>query len=216
MKKLFRYSLGVLALGAGCAKPAVTPEPAPAPAPAPAAASAPAAPGTGTPYAVFDTNRGKIVVKLFPDAAPKTVQNFIGLATGMKAWTDPRSGAQSNKPLYDGTVFHRVIPGFMIQGGDPLGRGTGGPGFQFEDEFGSGKTFDKTGILAMANSGPNTNGSQFFITLGPTPWLNNHHTIFGEVVEGQSVVEAIGAAPRGGADVPNEPQVINKLTIEYR
>ena len=142
-------------------------------------------------YATFKTSMGDIVVKLFSKDAPKTVENFVGLATGEREWTDPRNGQKSKAPLYDGTVFHRVIPEFMIQGGDPLGRGTGGPGYQFEDEFQSGKKFSKPGLLAMANAGPNTNGSQFFITEGPTPWLDNKHTIFGEVIKGFDLVPKI-------------------------
>ena len=148
-------------------------------------------------FATFKTSMGDIVVKLFPKDAPKTVANFVGLATGEREWTDPRSGAKSTSPLYDGTLFHRVLPDFMIQGGDPLGRGTGGPGFQFEDEFQGGKTFSKPGLLAMANAGPNTNGSQFFITEVPTPWLNNKHTIFGEVVKGFDLVPKIARAGNG-------------------
>ncbi len=164
-------------------------------------------------YATFQTSMGTIVVKLFTADAPKTVENFVGLATGAKGWKDPNSGQQQdNKPLYDGTLFHRVIPNFMIQGGDPLGTGTGGPGYKFEDEFQSGKTFDKPGILAMANSGPNTNGSQFFITEVPTPHLNNHHTIFGEVVKGMDIVIAITHAPAPGTR-PNPPITLTKLTI---
>ena len=164
-------------------------------------------------YATFDTSMGTIVVQLFTKAAPKTVENFVALATGVKAWKDPESGQQVKKPLYDGTVFHRVIPNFMIQGGDPLGNGTGGPGYKFEDEFGSGKTFDKPGLLAMANSGPNTNGSQFFITEIPTTWLNNHHTIFGEVVRGIEIVQQIGHAPAGPGNRPNTPIVLKHVTI---
>ncbi|MGZ6142212.1 MAG: peptidylprolyl isomerase, partial [Myxococcales bacterium] len=135
-----------------------------------------------------------ITVKLFEKDAPKTVENFVGLATGKKEWIDPRTGQKSKAPLYDGTSFHRVIPDFMIQGGDPLGTGTGGPGYKFEDEFSSGKKFDKPGLLAMANAGPNTNGSQFFITEVPTPHLNNRHTIFGEVVKGGDLVPQIARA----------------------
>jgi peptidyl-prolyl cis-trans isomerase A (cyclophilin A) len=135
-------------------------------------------------FATFETSLGNITVRLFPKDAPKTVQNFVGLATGEKEWTDPRTHQKSTKPLYDGTIFHRVIPNFMIQGGDPLGQGIGGPGYQFEDEFKSGRAFDKPCILAMANAGPGTNGSQFFITEQPTPHLTNHHTIFGEVIRG--------------------------------
>lgn len=151
--------------------------------------------GTGDLYAVFQTSRGNIVVKLFEKEAPKTVANFVGLASGSQEWVDPRNGQKSKAKLYDGTVFHRVIPQFMIQGGDPLGTGTGGPGYRFEDEFQSGKKFDRPGLLAMANAGPNTNGSQFFITEVPTPHLNNKHTIFGEVVKGQDLVPQIA---RGG------------------
>jgi peptidyl-prolyl cis-trans isomerase A (cyclophilin A) len=148
-------------------------------------------------YATFKTSMGDIVVKLFVKDAPKTVENFVALACGEKEWTDPRNGQPSRAPLYDGSIFHRVIPDFMIQGGDPLGRGTGGPGYQFEDEFTSGKTFNKPGLLAMANAGPNTNGSQFFITEIPTPWLNNKHTIFGEVVKGFDLVPKIARAGNG-------------------
>jgi peptidyl-prolyl cis-trans isomerase A (cyclophilin A) len=164
-------------------------------------------------YATFQTSMGTIVIKLFTKDAPKTVENFVGLATGAKSWKDPNSGQQQeNKPLYDGTIFHRVIPGFMIQGGDPLGTGTGGPGYKFEDEFQSGKTFDKPGYLAMANSGPNTNGSQFFITEVPTGHLNNHHTIFGEVVTGMDIVTAIAHAPAPGTR-PNPQITLIKVTI---
>jgi peptidyl-prolyl cis-trans isomerase A (cyclophilin A) len=145
-------------------------------------------------FATFKTSMGDIVVKLFSKDAPKTVENFVGLATGEKEWTDPRTGQKTNAPLYDGTVFHRVIPDFMIQGGDPLGQGIGGPGYKFEDEFQSGRRFDKPGLLAMANAGPNTNGSQFFITEVPTGWLDNKHTIFGEVVKGFELVPKITRA----------------------
>jgi len=150
--------------------------------------------GTGDLYAVFQTSRGNIVIKLFEKEAPKTVANFVGLASGKQEWVDPRNGQKSKAKLYDGTVFHRVIPQFMIQGGDPLGTGTGDPGYRFEDEFQSGKKFDRPGLLAMANAGPNTNGSQFFITEVPTPHLNNRHTIFGEVVKGQDLVPQIARA----------------------
>jgi peptidyl-prolyl cis-trans isomerase A (cyclophilin A) len=148
-------------------------------------------------YATFKTSLGDIVVKLFPDKAPKTVENFVALAEGTKEWKDPRSGQTVKKPLYDGTIFHRVIPQFMIQGGDPLGNGTGGPGYKFADETRPDDQFNKPGILAMANSGPNTNGSQFFITEVPTPWLNGKHTIFGEVVKGFELVPKITAAGNG-------------------
>jgi peptidyl-prolyl cis-trans isomerase A (cyclophilin A) len=148
-------------------------------------------------YATFQTSMGEIVVKLLPEKAPKTVENFVGLAEGTREWTDPRSGAKQKKPLYDGTIFHRVIPEFMIQGGDPLGTGTGGPGYKFGDEIGPDNRFAKPGLLAMANSGPNTNGSQFFITEVPTPWLDKGHTIFGEVVKGQDLVVKIARAGNG-------------------
>src|SRR5438552_6377404 len=150
--------------------------------------------GKGDLYAIFQTSQGNIAVRLFEKDAPETVANFVGLATGAKEWTDPRSGSKSHAKLYDGTKFHRVIPNFMIQGGDPLGTGTGDPGYRFKDEFQSGRKFDKPGLLAMANAGPNTNGSQFFITEVPTPHLNNKHTIFGEVVKGQDLVPQIARA----------------------
>jgi peptidyl-prolyl cis-trans isomerase A (cyclophilin A) len=148
-------------------------------------------------YATFKTSMGDIVVKLLSKDAPKTVENFVGLATGEKEWTDPRTGKKTNARLYDGTLFHRVIADFMIQGGDPLGQGIGGPGYKFEDEFKSGRRFEKPGLLAMANAGPNTNGSQFFITEVPTPHLNNRHTIFGEVVKGFDLVPKIARAGNG-------------------
>ncbi len=148
-------------------------------------------------FATFKTSMGDIVVKLLAKDAPKTVENFVGLANGEKEWTDPRTGKKTTARLYDSTVFHRVIPDFMIQGGDPLGQGTGGPGYRFEDEFQSGRSFNKPGLLAMANAGPNTNGSQFFITEVPTPHLNNRHTIFGEVVKGFDLVLKIARAGNG-------------------
>jgi peptidyl-prolyl cis-trans isomerase A (cyclophilin A) len=159
-------------------------------------------------YATFKTSLGDIVVKLFPERAPKTVENFLGLAEGTKEWKDPRSGQTVKKPLYDGTVFHRVIPQFMIQGGDPLGTGTGGPGYKFADEIGPDNKFTKPGLLAMANAGPNTNGSQFFITEVPTPWLDRGHTIFGEVVKGLDLVPKIVAA--GNSKVKLEKVVITR------
>lgn len=165
------------------------------------------------PIATFETTLGTIKVHLFPEEAPKTVANFEGLATGTKEWTDPKSGAKVKKALYDGTIFHRVIPEFMIQGGDPLGTGTGGPGYKFEDEVGGGRKFDKPGLLAMANAGPNTNGSQFFITEIATPWLNGRHTIFGEVIEGMEVVRAIARAPKGANDRPEHDVVLEKVII---
>ena len=162
------------------------------------------------------TNMGDIKCNLFPNHAPKTVRTITGLAEGTQEWTDPKLNAKSNKPLYDGTVFHRVIPGFMIQGGDPLGTGTGGPGFRFEDEPHPELTFDKPYLLAMANAGPNTNGSQFFITVAPTTWLNFKHTIFGEVADQPSrdVVDAIAAVTTGAQDRPVEPVVIESVTVE--
>jgi len=144
--------------------------------------------------ATFHTSLGEIVVRLLPEKAPKTVANFVGLAEGTREWKDPRSGQAAKRPLYDGTVFHRVIPDFMIQGGDPLGTGTGGPGYRFEDEIGPDNRFDRPGLLAMANAGPNTNGSQFFITEVPTPHLNRGHTIFGEVVKGHELIKKIARA----------------------
>jgi peptidyl-prolyl cis-trans isomerase A (cyclophilin A) len=169
-------------------------------------------PGT---YAIFDTSEGSIVCRLFEKDAPKTVANFVELAEGKREWTHPTSRKKSKDRLYDGTIFHRVIPDFMIQGGDPAGNGMGGPGYQFEDETkGSAHKFDKPGKLAMANAGPNTNGSQFFITLAPTTWLTGKHTIFGEVVEGQKVVEQIVAAPRNRQDKPNKDVVVKSVAIE--
>jgi peptidyl-prolyl cis-trans isomerase A (cyclophilin A) len=163
--------------------------------------------------ATFDTNRGTFKVKLFNDKAPKTVENFVGLATGTKEFTDPKSGEKVKRPFYDGLVFHRVIKDFMIQGGCPVGAGTGGPGYRFADEFHPELKHNKPGLLSMANSGPGTNGSQFFITTVPTPWLDNKHTIFGEVTEGYDIVDAIGKTKTGPMDRPAEPIVINKLTI---
>ncbi len=158
---------------------------------------------------------GDIVIELFPNHAPKTVANFVELATGAKEWTDPRTGEKSTANLYDGSVFHRVIKGFMIQGGDPLGKGTGGPGYRFADEFHGELGFDRPYILAMANSGPGTNGSQFFITVAPTTWLNRKHSIFGEVKDkdSQGVIDAIVAAKTDGQDRPSTPITINSVTI---
>jgi peptidyl-prolyl cis-trans isomerase A (cyclophilin A) len=169
-------------------------------------------PGT---YAVLDTSEGTIVCRLFEKEAPKTVANFTELAEGKRDWTHPVSKKKSKERLYDRTIFHRVIPDFMIQGGDPAGTGFGGPGYQFEDETkGSPHNFNKPGMLAMANSGPNTNGSQFFITVAPTQWLTGKHTIFGEVVEGYDVAEKIVSVPRGRQDKPNKDVVIKTVTIE--
>jgi peptidyl-prolyl cis-trans isomerase A (cyclophilin A) len=164
-------------------------------------------------YATFKTSMGDIVIHLYEDKAPNTVANFVGLATGTKEWTDPRTGEKVKKPLYNGTIFHRVIPGFMIQGGDPLGRGTGGPGYRFADEFHKELRHSKPGILSMANSGPNTNGSQFFITHVPTPHLDNRHSVFGEVVKGQEVVVAIGNVPKGPGDRPQKDVVLQEVVI---
>ena len=169
-------------------------------------------PGT---YAVFNTSEGNIVCRLFEKDAPKTVANFVELAEGKREWTHPSTRAKSKNPLYNGTIFHRVIPDFMIQGGDPQGTGMGGPGYQFEDETkGSQHRFDKAGKLAMANAGPNTNGSQFFITVGKTDWLTGNHTIFGEVVEGYDVVEKISKVARNRQDRPNKDVAVTSLTIE--
>lgn len=165
-------------------------------------------------YAVLETSLGDITCRLFPDKAPKTVDNFVGLAKGEKESMDSKTRTRGKRRFYDGLIFHRVIPNFMIQGGCPQGTGTGGPGYQFEDEFVKGLGFDKPGKLAMANSGPGTNGSQFFITLAPTDWLNQHHTIFGEVVEGQNVVEKIGAVARDRQDRPQTPVVMKTVRIE--
>lgn len=165
-------------------------------------------------YAKFVTTEGNFTVQLFEQEAPKTVANFIGLAEGTKEWTDPRTGQKVKKPYYNGIIFHRVIDGFMIQGGDPLGQGTGGPGYTFEDEFSPKLKHTKEGILSMANRGPNTNGGQFFITLAPTPWLDGKHTIFGEVVEGLDVIRKIGKTKTGPGDRPVTPITITSVTIE--
>lgn len=166
-------------------------------------------------YATFNTSEGTIVCRLFEQEAPVTVKNFIELAEGKREWTDPRTGKKSTSPLYDGTIFHRVIPDFMVQGGDPAGSGMGGPGYKFQDETkGSPHKFDKPGKLAMANAGPNTNGSQFFITVAATAWLTGNHTIFGEVVEGQEVADKITAVPRSRQDKPVKDVVLNSVKIE--
>jgi len=159
-------------------------------------------PGT---YAQFTTSMGNFTVLLFEQDAPKTVANFVGLAEGTKEWTDPKAGQKVKRPYYDGLIFHRIIDGFMIQGGDPLGAGTGGPGYQFADEFSPKLRHSKEGILSMANSGANTNGGQFFITLGPTPHLDNKHSVFGEVVEGMDIVRKIGKVKVGMNDKPVTP-----------
>jgi peptidyl-prolyl cis-trans isomerase A (cyclophilin A) len=167
------------------------------------------------PNATFVTNRGTFSVSLMPEHAPETVANFVGLSTGTKGWTDPRDGSSQDGALYPGTVFHRVIDGFMIQGGDPTGTGRGGPGYEFEDECPpDGPTFNQVGRLAMANAGPGTNGCQFFLTVAETPWLNGKHTIFGQVTDGYDVVEAISKLPTGGADKPVDDVVIERIDIE--
>jgi peptidyl-prolyl cis-trans isomerase A (cyclophilin A) len=166
-------------------------------------------------YAVFTTTEGNITVRLFEADAPITVKNFIELAEGSKEWTHPTTREKSSKKLYDGTIFHRVIPDFMIQGGDPAGTGMGGPGYRFQDETkGAPHKFDKPGKLAMANSGPGTNGCQFFITVAPTPWLTGNHTIFGEVVEGQDVVTKISLVKTAAQDKPKTPVVLQSVVIE--
>ncbi|HEX3491374.1 MAG TPA: peptidylprolyl isomerase [Streptosporangiaceae bacterium] len=163
--------------------------------------------------ALLRTNQGDVVVRLFPDHAPKTVRNFVELAEGTREWTDPQTRRKQQAKLYDGTIFHRVIPDFMIQGGDPLGTGTGGPGYEFGDEIHPDLQFSRPYLLAMANAGPGTNGSQFFITTGATPWLNGKHTIFGEVVSGSEVVDAISHAKTRGADRPVEDVVLESVEI---
>jgi len=166
-------------------------------------------------YAIFNTTEGKITIRLFEAEAPITVKNFIDLAEGAREWQHPTTREKSSNKLYDGTIFHRVIPDFMIQGGDPAGTGMGGPGYRFEDETkGSPYKFDKPGKLAMANAGPNTNGSQFFITVAATPWLTGNHTIFGEVVEGQEIVLTISTVKTGAMDKPAKPIVLESVVIE--
>lgn len=164
--------------------------------------------------ATFHTSEGNFTVKLFDDKAPKTVANFVGLAEGTKEWTDPKTRQKVTRPFYDGLIFHRVIDSFMLQGGCPLGAGTGDAGYKFADEFGPGLKHDRPGLLSMANAGPNTNGSQFFVTLVPTPWLDNKHAIFGEVIAGMDVVQKIGKTKTGPQDRPIKPIVIESLTIE--
>ena len=165
-------------------------------------------------FATLHTSQGDIKVELFPNHAPKTVRNFTGLATGEIEWTHPGTGRTSTDPLYQNVIFHRIIPNFMIQGGDPLGKGTGGPGYRFPDEIHPELAFTRPYLLAMANAGPNTNGSQFFITTAETPWLTGKHTIFGEVVSGQEVVDAIESVPTGAQDRPRQDVVISSISIE--
>ncbi len=165
-------------------------------------------------YAKFVTTEGNFPIQLFDKDAPNTVANFVGLAEGTKEWTDPRTGQKVKKPYYNGLIFHRVMDNFMIQGGDPLGQGTGGPGYKFADEFSPKLKHSKAGILSMANSGPNTNGGQFFITLVPTPWLDGKHSVFGEVVGGMAVVEKIGKTKTLPGDRPAKEIVMTSVTIE--
>ncbi len=166
-------------------------------------------------FATLHTSLGDIKIELFPFHAPKTVRNFVGLADGSQEWTDLKTGKKTNDPLYNGTIFHRVISGFMIQGGDPLGSGRGGPGYQFADEFHPELSFDRPYLLAMANAGPNTNGSQFFITVAATAWLTNKHTIFGECADqfSRDVVDKIAAVPTGAQDKPATDVIINSISI---
>ncbi|MGI8879171.1 MAG: peptidylprolyl isomerase [Jatrophihabitans sp.] len=169
-----------------------------------------------TQTATLHTSAGDIRLNLFGNHAPKTVANFTGLASGAKEWTHPKTRAKSTNPLYDGTIFHRVIPGFMLQAGDPIGTGVGGPGYEFADEIHPELVFDRPYLLAMANAGPNTNGSQFFITVGATAWLNRKHTIFGEVADADSraVVDTIAAAPTGANDRPHTDVTIDSVTVD--
>jgi peptidyl-prolyl cis-trans isomerase A (cyclophilin A) len=167
-------------------------------------------------FAKFDTSEGRFTVHLFDQEAPGTVENFVGLAEGTKTWTDPRTNKRVTQPYYNGIIFHRVIDGFMVQSGDPLGQGLGGPGYTFADEFHPSLRHSKAGILSMANRGPNTNGGQFFITLAPTPHLDDRHSVFGEVVEGMEVVRTIGRATTDSRDRPVKDIVINSVVIERR
>jgi peptidyl-prolyl cis-trans isomerase A (cyclophilin A) len=169
---------------------------------------------TQTLTATLETNQGRIVLRLFPDHAPKTVRNFVELAEGGREWQDPATGKVTAAKLYDGTIFHRVIPNFMIQGGDPLGNGMGGPGYKFADEFHPELQFNRPYLLAMANAGPGTNGSQFFITTALTPHLNRRHTIFGEVIEGADVVDRISHVKTSSQDRPVEDVVITSVTVD--
>ena len=169
---------------------------------------------TNTLTATLRTSEGTVLVRLFPDQAPKTVRNFVDLAEGSREWTDPRTRQPTAARLYDGTIFHRVIPRFMIQGGDPLGSGRGGPGYRFADEIHPDLRFDRPYLLAMANAGPGTNGSQFFITVVPTPWLNGKHTIFGEVIEGAEVVDLISRVKTGSQDRPAEDVTLESVTVD--
>jgi peptidyl-prolyl cis-trans isomerase A (cyclophilin A) len=165
-------------------------------------------------HATFTTSEGNFKVRLFDQEVPNTVANFVGLAEGTKEFTDPKTGQKAKRPFFNGLNFHRVIKDFMIQGGCPLGTGTGGPGYKFADEFNPKLRHTRAGLLSMANAGPNTNGSQFFVTLAPTPWLDNKHSIFGEVVEGMDVISKIGSTATGSGDRPVKPITIQGVTIE--
>jgi peptidyl-prolyl cis-trans isomerase A (cyclophilin A) len=202
------------------ATPADTPAPSaekPAPTAKPTAPETPAVSaqkhGPGV-YAHITTNHGAMIAKLFDKDAPKTVENFVGLAEGKKQWRNPRTNTMVRRPYYNNLTFHRIIPGFMIQGGDPEGTGMGGPGFTFADEFNPQLRHSKAGILSMANAGPNTNGGQFFITLVPTPHLNDRHSVFGELVEGMDTLRAIGKVPTGAQNRPVKEVVIKSIRIE--
>ena len=170
-------------------------------------------PGDGALHATFHTTLGDFKVELFEEAAPSTVSNFVALATGRTDWTDPRTGEPGEGPFYDGVTFHRVIDGFMIQGGDPSGTGRGGPGYRFPDECSPLARHDRPGVLSMANAGPDTNGSQFFVTLAPTPHLDGRHTVFGRVIEGLETVRKIGSTPTDRDDRPREPVVIRSIEV---
>ena len=166
-------------------------------------------------YALFTTSEGNFKIRLFDQEVPNTVANFVGLAEGTKEFTDPKTGQKTKRPFYDGLAFHRVIDAFMLQGGCPLGTGTGGPGYKFADEFNPKLRHSKPGMLSMANAGPNTNGSQFFVTLAATPWLDNKHSVFGEVVEGMDIVKKIGSVPTAKpSDKPIKPVTIQSVKIE--
>ena len=166
-------------------------------------------------HALFTASEGNFKIRMFDQEVPSTVANFAGLTEGTKEYTDPKTGQKTKRPFYDGLAFHRVIDGFMLQGGCPLGTGTGGPGYKFPDEFNPKLRHSKPGMLSMANSGPNTNGSQFFVTLAATPWLDNKHSVFGEVVEGMDVVKKIGSVPTAKpCDKPIKPVVIQIVKIE--
>lgn len=170
-------------------------------------------PGTGELRATFETSMGDITVRLLEREAPRTVANFVALATGQVEWTDPASGQKTRRPLYSGTQFHRVIPDFMIQGGCPLGRGTGGPGWRFGDEIAPGLRHDRPGVLSMANAGPSTNGSQFFLCEVPTPWLDGKHAVFGYVIAGQELISKIARVPAGPGNRPVTPVTLNQVAV---